>query len=165
MARTAQIARDPFDEPIRWIQRDYVDHEGNTVILGKLTAYASKFHRPEDGEAYRLQVYSTTPIQPEEPEKLYESFCSDVIQPRHSASLLEIYSYNPPGGLACVEHQRREIAHRKRLQAGQRQGKYEDSRSPLIPTMRIGFDDQFMSGFCFLVTSKSYLLPHSIPRQ
>lgn len=65
MARTAQIARDPSDEPIRWIQREYVDHQGNTVILGKVTANASKFYRPENGEAYRLQIYSTTPIQPE----------------------------------------------------------------------------------------------------
>jgi hypothetical protein len=154
MARTAQIARDPSDEPIRWIQHEYVDHEGNTVILGKVTAYASKFYQPEDSEAYRLQVYSTTPIQPEELEKLYEYFCSDVSQPL----FLEIYSYNPPDGLACVEHQRREIAHRKRLQAEQRQGEYDESLPPLIPTMRTGFDDQFMSGFCFLLTSKSYLL-------
>jgi hypothetical protein len=28
----------------------------------------------------------------------------------------------------------------------------------LIPTMRTGFYDQFMSGFCFLLTSKSYPL-------
>ncbi|OKO99163.1 hypothetical protein PENSUB_8550 [Penicillium subrubescens] len=154
MARTAQTARDPSDEPIRWIQREYVDHEGNTVILGKVTAYASKFYLPEDGEAYRLQVYSTTPIRPEELQKLYEYFCSEVSQP----PFLEIYSYNPPDGLACVEHQRRETAHRKRLQAEQRQGEYDESLPPLIPMMRTGFDDQFMSGFCFLLTSESYLL-------
>jgi hypothetical protein len=154
MARTAQTARDPSDEPIRWIQREYVDHEGNTVILGKVTAYASKFYLPEDGEAYRLQVYSTTPIQPEELQKLYEYFCSEVSHP----PFLEIYSYNPPDGLACVEHQRRETAHRKRLQAEQRQGEYDESLPPLIPMMRTGFDDQFMSGFCFLLTSESYLL-------
>ncbi|OQE25534.1 hypothetical protein PENSTE_c006G06344 [Penicillium steckii] len=153
MARIAQIARDSSDEPIRWIQREYVDHQGNTVILGKVTAYASKFYRPENGEAYRLQIYSTSPIQPEHLVKLYEYFCSEVSQP----PFLEIYSYNPPDALTCVEHQRREIAHRKRLHAEQRQGQYDESLPPLIPSMRTGFDDQFLSGFCFLLTSKSYL--------
>ncbi|RMZ48625.1 hypothetical protein AFCA_008549 [Aspergillus flavus] len=153
MARTAQTARDPSDPPTRWMQREYVDHAGNTVILGKVAAYESQFYRPEDGEAYRLQVYSTTPIQPEELNKLYEYLCFDLSQ----RPFLEIYSYNPPDGLACVEHQRREVAHRKRLQAEQRHGEYDESLAPLIPTMRTGFDDQFMSGFCFLLTSKSYL--------
>ncbi|KAK6814470.1 hypothetical protein RU639_009372 [Aspergillus parasiticus] len=153
MARTAQNARDPSDPPIRWMQREYVDHAGNTVILGKVVAYKSQFYRPEDGEAYRLQVYSTTPIQPDELSKLYEYLCFELSQ----HPFLEIYSYNPPDGLACVEHQRREVAHRKRLQAEQRDGEYDECRSPSIPTMQTGFEDQFMSGFCFLLTSKSYL--------
>ncbi|KAJ6080521.1 hypothetical protein N7467_010274 [Penicillium canescens] len=152
MARTAQIARDPSDQPRRWIQREYADHDGNTVILGKF-ANENQFYRPEEGEAYRLQVYSTTPIQPEEFKKLYKYFCFDLSWP----PFLEIYSYNPPDGLACVEHQRREVAHRKRLQAEQREGEYDEPLPPLIPTMRTGFNDQFMSGFCFLLTSKSYL--------
>lgn len=153
MARTAQTARDPNAEPIRWIQREYVDHEGNTVILGKVASYARQFYSPEGGEAYRFQVYSTIPIQPEELNQLYKYFCFDLTW----LPFLEIYSYNPPDGLACVEHQRREVAHRKRLHAEQRTGEYDDSLPPLIPTMRTGFQDGFMSGFCFLLTSKSYL--------
>ncbi|KAJ6186194.1 hypothetical protein N7519_007495 [Penicillium mononematosum] len=135
MARTAQIARGPSDPPRRWIQREYAGHEGNTVILGKISS-ESQFYQPEpeELEAYRLQIYSTAPILPEEFNKLYEYFFSEFDQ----FPFLEIYSYNPPDGLACVEHQRHEIAYRKRLHAGQ--GK-----------------DQFMSGFCFLLTSKSYL--------
>ncbi|OJJ00270.1 hypothetical protein ASPVEDRAFT_70519 [Aspergillus versicolor CBS 583.65] len=153
MVRTAQIARDPNAEPRRWIKREYVDHEGNTVILGKVVSYARQFYSPEEGEAYRLQVYSTTPIQPEELNQLYKYFCFDLAW----LPFLEIYSYNPPDGLACVEHQRREVAHRKRLHAEQRAGEYDESLPPLIPTMRAGFQDGFMSGFCFLLTSKSYL--------
>ncbi|KAE8340456.1 hypothetical protein BDV24DRAFT_133930 [Aspergillus arachidicola] len=135
------------------MQREYVDHAGNTIILGKVVAYESQFYRPEDGEAYRLQVYSTTAIQPDELSKLYEYLCFQLSQ----RPFLEIYSYNPPDGLACVEHQRREVTHRKRLQAEQRDGEYDESRPPLIPTMRTSFENQFMSGFCFLLTSKSYL--------
>lgn len=153
MVRTAQTARELSDPVVRWIQREYLDHEGNTVILGKVAAYESQFYRPDDAEAYRLQVYSTAPIQPEEFNRLYRYLCFELSQ----RPFLEIYSYNPPDGLACVEHQRREVAHRKRLHAEQRDGQYVESLPPLIPTMRTGFQDQFMSGFCFLLTSKSYL--------
>ncbi|KAJ6066025.1 hypothetical protein N7499_012099 [Penicillium canescens] len=136
-----RLSRDPSDQPRRWIQREYADHEGNTVILGKVAAAnESQFYRPEDGEAYRLQVHSTTPIQPEELNKLYQYFCFDLSK----LPFLEIYSYNPPDGLACVEHQRREVAHRKRLQAEQREGEYDQPLPPLIPTMRTGFNDQFI---------------------
>jgi hypothetical protein len=153
MVRTAQITWDPSDSPVRRIQQEYTDHKGNTVILGKVAANESQFYQPEDGEAYRFQVYSTTPIQPEELYKLYQYFCFDLRQ----LPFLEIYSQNAPDGLACVEHQRHEIAYRKRLQAEQREGEHDESLPPLIPTMRTSLNDQFMSGFCFLLTSKSYL--------
>lgn len=78
MARTAQTARDPSDLPIRWIQREYLDHQGNTVIVGKVAAYESQLYRPDDGEAYRLQVYSTTFIHPEELSKLYQYLCFEL---------------------------------------------------------------------------------------
>ncbi|CAP80281.1 hypothetical protein E8E15_007562 [Penicillium rubens] len=154
MARTAQIARGPSDPPRRWIQREYADHEGNTVILGKISS-ESQFNQPEseEFEAYRLQIYSTAPIQPEEFNKLYEYFFSGFDQ----FPFLEIYSYSPEDGLACVEHQRHEVAYRKRLHVGQGEGEDNESLPPLIPTMRTGFKDHFMSGFCFLLTSKSYL--------
>ncbi|KAJ5090323.1 hypothetical protein N7532_009007 [Penicillium argentinense] len=128
MVRTSQIARDSPEEPIRWIQRDYVDHQGNPVILGKVASYTREFYQPEQDEieAYRIQP-----------------------------PFLEIYSYKPSDGLACVEHQRREVAYRKRLH--QQEGKEDESLPPLIPTMQTSFKDQFMSGFCFLLTSKSYL--------
>ncbi|CAI7659481.1 unnamed protein product [Penicillium palitans] len=137
MVRTSQIARDSTEEPIRWIQRDYVDHQGNPVILGKVASHGRQFYQPEPNEleAYRLQVYSTAPIQPEEFNNLYEYFYSEFDQ----FPFLEIYSYNPLDGLACVEHQRHEVAYRKRLRAGQREG-----LPPLIPTMKIGFKDEFI---------------------
>jgi hypothetical protein len=56
-----------------------------------------------------------------------------------------------------VEHQRREVAHRKRHHAEQREGEHDDPLPPWIPTMRTGFDDQFMSESCFLLKSESYV--------
>ncbi|KAJ5519320.1 hypothetical protein N7453_001742 [Penicillium expansum] len=151
MVRTAQTSQ-ASAQPSGWIQWEYADHEGKIVILGK-DANESQFYRPEGGEAYRLQIYSTAPIQQEELKKLYQYFCFHLSQ----LPFLEIYSCNPADGLACVEHQRREVAHRKRLHAEQREGEHDESLPPLIPAMRTSFDDQFMSGFCFLLTSKSYL--------
>ena len=116
-------------------------------------AYESQFYRPDDGEAYRPQVYSTTFIHPEELSKLYGYLCFELSQSPFS----EIYSYNPQDGLACVEHQRCGIAYRKLLQAKRSEDECDKSRPPLIPTMQTGFKDQVMSGFCFLLTSKSYL--------
>lgn len=155
MVRTSQIARDSSEEPVRWIQRDYVDHQGNPVILGKMATYGRQFYQqePEGIEAYRLQIYSTTPIRPEEFNELYKYLFSEFDQ----FPFLEIYSCNPPDGLACVEHQRHEVAYRKRLHAGQGEVEDYESLPPLIPTMRTGFNDQFMPGFYFLLTSKSYL--------
>lgn len=137
MARTAQTSQDP-DPSIHegWLQHEYVDHQGNTVILGK---WASEFNfsNPEEVEEYRVQVYSTTPIptQPEALNKLYPYLCFNFPM----LPFLKIYSYNPPNAFACVEHQRREIAHRKRLHAKQHErdeGKYLPS---LIPTMQTPF--------------------------
>lgn len=154
MARTAQTARDPVPSIYEGLlQREYVDHQGNTVILGKW-ATESNFSNLEEVEDYRVQVYSTIPIltQPEALNNLYSYLCFNVPMP----PFLEIYSYNPPDALACVEHQRREITHQKRLHAEQHEcdeGKY---LPPLIPTMQTPFSDD-MSGFCFLLTSNSYL--------
>jgi hypothetical protein len=61
MVRTAQTSQ-ASAQPSGWIQREYADHEGNTIILGK-DANESQFYKPEEGEAYRLQIYSTAPIQ------------------------------------------------------------------------------------------------------
>ncbi|CAI7600864.1 unnamed protein product [Penicillium pancosmium] len=132
MARTAQTARDP-DPSISegWLQREYVDHQGNTVILRNTIPI---------------------PTQPEALNNLYSYLYFNVPIP----PVLEIYSYNPLAALTCVEHQRREIAHRKPLHAKQHECDEGKLLPPLIPTMQTPFSYD-MSGFCFLFTSNSYL--------
>lgn len=116
MARAAPIARDPSDPQTRWIQRKYPDHQGNTVILGK-EDYEHQFFTPVGTEACRLQIYSTIPIKPDDLVKLYEYSCFEIqLKP-----FLEIYSYNPPDPLTCIENQQREFAYRKQLHASPRE--------------------------------------------
>ena len=45
MARTAQTAQRDDENP-EWHRRQYLDHEGNPVILGKLSK-APEFNEPE----------------------------------------------------------------------------------------------------------------------
>ncbi|RJE24129.1 hypothetical protein PHISCL_03564 [Aspergillus sclerotialis] len=147
MARSTQTA--PPSRAPRWIQRQYIDHQGNTVVLGKVSDEGSDFHEPSGRGAYRLQIYSKAPIQPQDYEKLHRYLVNDT----ETGPILEIYSYNPPDPLACVEHQRREIVHRRRLHADSNRSR--DELPPLIPTLRYKSED-FSSGFCILLTSESY---------
>ena len=74
-----------------------------------------------------------SPIKPEDSVKLYEYFqvCFEVqLKP-----FLEIYSYNPPDPLACVEHQCREFAYRVQVHPSPRNSP-EDTIPPLLPIMR-----------------------------
>lgn len=54
MARTSQTARDSNEEPFRWLQREYLDHKGNKVILAKFVCWGRQFYQPEENEGYRL---------------------------------------------------------------------------------------------------------------
>lgn len=147
MARSSQTAR-PSRAP-QWLQHQYIDHQGNTVVLGKVSDEDSDFHEPSGRGAFRLQIYSKVPIQPQDYEKLNRYLVNDT----ETGPILEIYSYNPPDSLACVEHQRREIAHRKCLHADPNRSR--DELPPLIPAIRYKSED-FSSGFCILLTSESY---------
>ncbi|KAJ5980825.1 hypothetical protein N7481_008123 [Penicillium waksmanii] len=129
MAKTSQTTRDSNKEPCRWIQREYIDHKGNKVILGKWVCWGRQFYQPEEFEGYRLQRFP----------------------------FLEIYSYNPSDALSCVEHQRNEVAHRKRLHAERRGDEDDTILPPFDPYNATRLGDQFMSGFCFLLISRIYL--------
>lgn len=149
MARSSQTARPSTGRAPQRLQHQYTDHQGNTVVLGKVSHEDCDSHVPSGRGAYRLQIYSKTPMQPQDYEKLNRYLVSDA----GTGPVLEIYSYNPPDPLACVEHQRREIAHRKCLYADPNRSR--DELPPLIPVFRYKCDE-FGSGFCILLTSVSY---------
>lgn len=68
---------------------------------------------------------------------------------------MEIYSYNPPDALACVEHKRHEIVHRKHFHADAHQS--PDAFPPLIATIENDtMGSNFRTGFCILFTSDVY---------
>jgi hypothetical protein len=157
MARTAQNGR-PNPSPYQWRQREYSDHQGNPVIRGKVSR-AQSFDAPEGKEKYTIQIYSKTPIQPADFESLYEYLSPSL----DDCIFIELYTSTQNDAFACVEHQRREIAHRKRLYADSEQP--SNSFPPLIPTFNPNasssghVDDpepNYDTGTCLLLTSDSY---------
>ncbi|KAJ6094080.1 hypothetical protein N7467_002925 [Penicillium canescens] len=118
MARTAQSAWREDESP-EWHQRQYLDHEGNTVILGKLSK-VREFNEPEGNYQYSLLVYTKAPIQAENYDTLF-AYLFGITDP---GPFLEIYTTTQPSAFACVEHQRREIVHRKRLHVLKPSGSY-----------------------------------------
>ncbi|CAG8903148.1 unnamed protein product [Penicillium egyptiacum] len=150
MARTAQNV--PPSRPHEWRQREYLDHQGNPVILGKVSGDDDSF---DAEEKHTIQIYSKTTIQPADFTDLYR-----YLKPiSEDPIFLEIYTPNQDDAFACVEHQRREIAYRKRLYADTDQP--SGPLPPLIPTFRISgsfsrSQPNFDTGSCLLLTSDSY---------
>ncbi|KAJ5100503.1 hypothetical protein N7456_006555 [Penicillium angulare] len=157
MARTAQNTR-PNSSPYQWRQREYSDHQGNPVILGKVSS-GQEFEAPEGKEKHTIQIYSKTPIQAADFENLH-----NYLSPSLDHSIfIEIYTSTQNDAFACVEHQRREIAYRKRLYADSEQP--PNSVPPLIPTFNPNTslslhennpEPSYDTGTCLLLTSDSY---------
>jgi len=74
-----------------------------------------------------------------------QTFSDDEVKP-----LFEIYSYRPPDGFACIEHNRIEIARRK-------QQHHSEVKNPLPLIPRFNRPYSFSNvGFCVLLRSHSY---------
>ncbi|KAJ5213531.1 hypothetical protein N7449_000700 [Penicillium cf. viridicatum] len=129
-----------------WKQvRTYADHLGHTVVLEQ---YVNPEYEPEPSELVAFQVYSLVPLDDDHGELrdyLMQMFWNDEVKP-----LFEIYSYRPPDGFACIEHNRIEIARRKQ----QHQSGVENPL-PLIPRFNRPYSSSNV-GFCVLLRSHSY---------
>ncbi|KAJ5121652.1 uncharacterized protein N7515_009613 [Penicillium bovifimosum] len=125
-----------------WKQvRTYADHLGHPVVL-------EQYVSPDPRELVPFQVYSLVPLDEDHRELrryLMQTFWNDEVKP-----LFEIYSYRPPDGFACIEHNRLEIARRKQ----QHQSGVENPL-PLIPRFNRPYSSSNI-GFCVLLRSHSY---------
>ncbi|KAJ6013128.1 hypothetical protein N7522_003483 [Penicillium canescens] len=131
-----------------WQQvRTYTDHLGHRVVLEQ---FVEPDFPPDDVHLIPFQVYSFVPLDDDHEqlrEYLMQSFIDEELKP-----LFEIYSYCPPDAFACIEHNRREIAHRKQLH---RSG--VENPPPLIRKFPRRSDGT-LGGFCILIRSHSYRL-------
>jgi hypothetical protein len=103
----------------------------------------------EQESVFSFQIYSTQPLEGDI-RNLVQYFGGDTISDGASRPTWEIYDVQPDV-FACVDHQRREIAHRKQS------SQTSTSSSPLIPkVVRDPFSDHRRYGFLLLVDSESY---------
>ncbi|KAL4794871.1 hypothetical protein BDV19DRAFT_364074 [Aspergillus venezuelensis] len=141
---------DESEDPGWQTIREYTDHLGYPVVLEQ---YIESHHEPDDVHLVPIQVYSLYPLD-QDHEKLRDYFLGSQQQDSENLPLFEFYSYLPPNPYACINHHRREIAHRKQQH---REGAPDPP--PLIPQVRSTHEGHPM-GCCILIRSDSYRLGH-----
>jgi hypothetical protein len=149
MVRTAQSAKKGRQQV--WDEQIFLDHEGKQAT--RLRSYMSDPDAPDEANEQKsvfvFQIYHTLPLEGDI-RNLVKYFGNDTISDGRSSPTWEIYDVQPDV-FACVEHQRREIAHRKQSSPT------SASPSPLIPkVVRDPFSDRRRYGFLILVDSDSY---------
>lgn len=130
--------------------RHYSDHLGHPVVLEQ---YVEPDNPPDPDHIIPIQVYSLVPLDADHEvlrQYLLQTFYTEEVLP-----LFEIYSYCPPDAFACIEHNRREIAHRK-----QQHRSGASDPPPLIPQF-YGHYHRTPAGRCILLRSHSYRLGDS----
>lgn len=154
MARTSQVP--PRGTRRYWRQFKFLDHAGKQVTLGRM--YSTDPNRPPDPDtSFSFQVYSLIQLDSDHTkllEYLTSGFDWDLIP------TFEIYAEQQPDVFSCVEHQRREIAHRK----VSRDTSMNESL-PLIAKVAAARYDSRRQGFLIVITSDSYRVGFLRPDQ
>ncbi|KAJ5194775.1 uncharacterized protein N7498_008213 [Penicillium cinerascens] len=138
----------------RWVAQHYQDHAQQPAIfmtLKETNPEALPVHLPQ----IAIQVYSTVPLSldsEDDSEDVYTSICrylSSQISSYPSETLsYEIYAPQP-NVFACVEHQRREILHRKNSIPG-------EYFFPGIAKVAPNNKNWLLQGFLLVMTSYSF---------
>lgn len=101
-----------------------------------------------------MQIYSSIPLQESDYGKI-DGYLSESDLFR--TPKFEIYSYRPRNALACVEHQRHEIAYRKRLHVeAKAAGQSTEAIPPLTPMAEKLPESRDRVGFCIFLASESF---------
>jgi len=123
-----------------------------TTLASPQHSFIYKETNPEDRDEdliaqpeFAFQVYSTIPLDPD-----HEALCQYLAQEIdfRPGPAFEVYAPQPDA-FACVEHQRREIAHRKRIRPG-------EDFFPGIAKVEPDEFDRLPQGFLLVITSDVY---------
>ncbi|THZ77515.1 hypothetical protein D6C85_01628 [Aureobasidium pullulans] len=165
MARTAQTAGLSQQQSVYHTQ-SFTDHAGQPAIRVRYHSepIPSNFHAQP---VFTFQIYTTIPLNLEEPSakrsrtsgaspNAERTILADLIdyvglqvasEAQRPEPLWEIYA-EQQGVFECVEHQRREIAHRK--------AKKEDPSIPPIPKVVRGLHGRDKTGFAIVIDSQDF---------
>ncbi|KUL82248.1 hypothetical protein ZTR_09280 [Talaromyces verruculosus] len=103
----------------RWVAQPYRDHANQPAVLMVHKVINAEEIRQAEGDfeanpEFALQVYSTIPLDSD-----HTTLCEYLYQEINSEPSMSFEIYSPqPNVFACVEHHRREIAHRKTATLG-----------------------------------------------
>ncbi|KAJ5557059.1 hypothetical protein N7494_000974 [Penicillium frequentans] len=144
MARTKSAFLNPR---AKWTAHRYRDHASLPAILmaKRPTNLQSMIVLPE----FAIQVYSTVPLDLESEHETI-ALCNYLASGTDSypSSSFEIYG-SQPDVFACVEHQRREIFHRKKNSPG-------EGFFPGVAKVAPSSKDRLLQGFLLVITSYSF---------
>lgn len=138
----------------RWVAQHYRDHANQPAIF--MTFKATNLEASVDPlPQIAIQVYSTVPLSmnsEDESEDDATSVCqylsSEIFDYPLKTLSFEIY-VPQPDAFACVEHQRREILHRKHHRPG-------EDFFPGIAKVAPNRNNQLLQGFLLVMTSYSF---------
>ncbi|KAI9746310.1 MAG: hypothetical protein M1818_000021 [Claussenomyces sp. TS43310] len=150
MVRTSQTAT--ASHPV-WDEQIFLDHDGKQAkrLRWSFQDLSSDADRTE-APAFAFQIYSTLQLEGDLDnliDYLGREIVSDGFYPAW-----EVYDVQADE-FACVEHQRREIAHRKRISSSPSPSP-TSSPSPLIPKITLAAHDHRRYGFLIVIASDSY---------
>ena len=180
MARSKQTAQPDGDRSVLH-KKTFVDHGGQPATRVRYgTSESSLPDNFQDQPVFCFQVYTTIPLEAPDDgdgpstkrtktsqsadgsvsanlEQLIAYLGYDLSDSQRPSPVYEVY-VPQADALACVEHQRREIAHRKSHRS--------NPETYLIPKVSKGLaHDHRRSGFALVITSESYHDQiHQLPR-
>jgi len=136
-----------------WDKQLFLDHEGKQATRLRLVASGAPDEAIErvPASVFTFQIYTTLALEGD-PCNLIKYFGGEMISDGPFLPTWEIYNVQT-NVFACVDHQRREIAHRKLIL---QTSTSSTSSAPLIPkVVRDPFSDNRWYGFLLLVDSES----------
>ncbi|BCR96747.1 uncharacterized protein AKAW2_30066A [Aspergillus luchuensis] len=145
MARNRNI---PRRGRLQWSAQIYQDHASQPAAL---LVYKATTPEPEATyPAFAIQVYTTVALDQEDDLIAICRYLSREISTLPGPSF-EIYSTPQTDVFACVEHQRREIFHRKAISPSR-----DDGLSPGIAKVALSREDPQLQGVIFVIMSYSF---------
>ncbi len=149
MARSAQSAKK--GRQLVWDEQVFLDHAGQqaTRLRSYFSDPSTHSGASEEESTFAFQIYTTEPLE-SETCNIVKYFGGDIISDGSSRPAWEIYGVQLDV-FDCVNHQKREIFHRK-----QHSQVATSSLLPIPKVVRDPFSDTWRYGFLLLVDSDCY---------
>lgn len=137
----------------------FTDHAGQDAVRFRRSSTPDSTTRDQP-LIFPFQIYSLVPLNDDQRRNLLEFLERDILSETVLPSW-DIYSGPAQDVFACVDHQRREIAHRKarstaQQQADQQSGHSAGKQSDLVPKVAFSAHDRRRYGLVLVIMTASF---------